>query len=296
MSRSNPVDAVRNPCERWFEWAGGEDGGFVRYYDKERNVKVPVPLPFSFLLLDELASVRGFSQRANASIFSNEVRNIKFHPMTVKVYNGPVVAQGTYREIKDAVERAGASFHASLYIAYRDEDGIHLGNLSLKGAALNEWVEFKRAAKSVKTEGGSIKAYWKDAIVIGSFKEGQNGRVVFRSPVFGLRQCSDATNKEAETLDAMLQGYLVPYLEHNAATMVPAPAADPRTPVAPERPAPAQNTLDILPGDPGAMARQGTPPPPAVDPVSPAEERHYAERIEETPYADVPFEDDDIPF
>jgi hypothetical protein len=40
MSRSNPTDGARNPATRWFEFASGMDGGFVRYYDKESEKQV----------------------------------------------------------------------------------------------------------------------------------------------------------------------------------------------------------------------------------------------------------------
>jgi hypothetical protein len=40
MSRSNPTEASRNPCTRWFQFASGADGGFVRYYDKEAEKNI----------------------------------------------------------------------------------------------------------------------------------------------------------------------------------------------------------------------------------------------------------------
>ena len=63
MSRSNPTEGARNPSTRWFEFASGADGGFVRYYDKETEKQVPLGDStnggnFVFILLDELATVK----------------------------------------------------------------------------------------------------------------------------------------------------------------------------------------------------------------------------------------------
>ena len=64
MSRSNNVE-LKNPATRFFEWKG-ETGGF-RYYDKEidnedgtKGARVQVSLPFYFLVLDTLATVKGY--------------------------------------------------------------------------------------------------------------------------------------------------------------------------------------------------------------------------------------------
>ncbi len=54
MSRSNPTEGAKNPSTRWFQWSGGEDGGFVKWYDKDAKADVKVEGPFTFLLLDEL--------------------------------------------------------------------------------------------------------------------------------------------------------------------------------------------------------------------------------------------------
>ena len=55
MSRRNPTEGTRNPCTRWFEWAGGDDGGFVRWYNKDTKETIKVEGQFTFLLLDDRA-------------------------------------------------------------------------------------------------------------------------------------------------------------------------------------------------------------------------------------------------
>ena len=104
MSRSSSFDSQSHPCTRWLEWHG--EKGLLRYYDRDTKTTVDVPLPFSFLLLD---------------------------------------TEGLYRDIRDAVVRQGGKYHASLYVAFRDEAGeLRIGNLRLKGAALQSWSEVKK--------------------------------------------------------------------------------------------------------------------------------------------------------
>jgi hypothetical protein len=73
MSRSNPQDHLQNPATRWFEWNG--ERGEIRYYDKELKKNVEVPLPFTFLLLDEVATVRGWHDPQRLGYYANEVRD-----------------------------------------------------------------------------------------------------------------------------------------------------------------------------------------------------------------------------
>jgi hypothetical protein len=120
MSRSNPTQNARNPSTRWFEWHGSK--GQINYWDKEAKQRVFLNLPFTFLLLDELATVRGFHQASNSGVFANEVRDTRQETLLVRAFEGGEIASGLYANIRDRVKAHGGYFQASCYVAYKDGD------------------------------------------------------------------------------------------------------------------------------------------------------------------------------
>lgn len=212
MSRSNPTETSANPCVRWFEWAGGHDGGVVRYYDKSKGETVNVGDKFAFLLLDELATVKGWHDASDSGIFANEVRDTRQDVLVVKAFKGGELASGLYAQIRDRVGNFGGHFVASCYIAFKDGEHYALGNLSFKGAALASWMEFKKTAGSRRINDKTLRAYYVDAVRIEGFEEGTKGRVVYRTPKFKLTPASEEANAAAHKLDTELQAYLKDYL------------------------------------------------------------------------------------
>lgn len=226
MSRSNPSDNQPNPSTRWFEWSGGNTGGFVRHYDKEAKSNQTDPLPFTFIVLDELAKVSGWHENSESGIYSNEVRDTRQEVMLVRSFKGGELANGLYANIRDRIGNLGGYFQASIYIAYKEGNGLRLGNLALAGAALQSWMEFRRAHRA---------DIYKGAVTITGYTEGKKGSVVYRVPTFAMRALGDASNAQAIELDQELQAYLKGYLsrtreeqsrqtEKIAATETPVPA------------------------------------------------------------------------
>lgn len=202
MSRSNPSTNSPNPAVRWFEWNG--EHGLVRYYDKDAKKNVDVPLPFTFLLLDELASVRGWHDASGSSIYSNEVKDTRTDILVVKAFKGGTLAEGLYKDIKDRVNTQGGDFTANCYIAFKPNGGIGLaiGSLRFKGAALGVWMEFRKVHRT---------ALYNAAVNITGFTEGKKGRIVFRMPVFETKDVSVETNQQAVGLDKQLQTWFDGY-------------------------------------------------------------------------------------
>ena len=234
MSRSNPIDGIRNPATRWFEWAGGSDGGFVRWYDKDAKANVNVPLPFVFLLLDELSTVKGWHDPSQSGIYANEVRDTRQDVLVVRSFKGGELASGVYKSIKDRVAAHGGHYCTSLYVAYKDGDELKIGNLTLKGAAAGAWMDFKRAAPTRKDASGrTLRAYFIDAVKIAEYEQLKKGATVFRVPKFSLQQVSAESNAQAAALDAELQSFLTDYLKRPKADVAPHdphPQADPVDP------------------------------------------------------------------
>jgi hypothetical protein len=215
MSRSRPNENSPNPATRWYEWHG--ERGIVTYYDKEQKASIDVPLPFTFIVLDQLSAVKGWDDSTKSGIFSNAVRDTREEVLTVKSFKGGIIAEGRYKDIKPQVNAAGGHFESQIYIAYKAASGLAIGTLSFKGAALGAWMEFSRAHRA---------AIQSDAIVIPGFVEGQKGRVIFRVPAFAVKALSAETNEDAIKLDATLQEWLDAYLKRNKQTAPTAPDHD----------------------------------------------------------------------
>lgn len=248
MSRSNPTDAVRNPSTRWFEFAGGADGGFVRYYDKDAEKQVPLGDAekggkFVFILLDEMATVKGWHDPSESGIFANEVKDTRQDTLVVRSFKGGELASGLYAEIKDKIVASGGHFVSSCYIAYKDGEILRIGNIRFKGAALSAWMDFKKDCPTKKDAAGkSIKAFYVDAVKIEGFEQGKKGSIIYRVPKFSLTPLSEETNKQAIVLDGELQAFLSDYLKRPRAE---ASVATAKT----EAPQTTGNRIEDIPDD-----------------------------------------------
>lgn len=201
MSRSNPSNSVKNPATRWIEWNG--EKGVFRYYDKEsaledKNIELN---ELTFLLLDRVGAVTGWSEAYKSGIYSNQVRSSKKEPLIVSAFNksdGPI-AEGIWTDIKDLVNTKGGKFTANIYAAMKIGGSLSIVCVQFKGAALNAWSEFEKNA------GESI---FKKAVKFSGSTEGKKGRVVFFTPKFTLVDVSPETDRAAVELDKQLQEYL----------------------------------------------------------------------------------------
>jgi hypothetical protein len=214
MSRSNPHVNAPNPAVRWFEWNG--EHGTVRHYDKDLKKNIDVALPFTFLLLDELASVRGWHDASDSVIYSTEVKDTRTDVLVVKSFKGGSLAEGLYKDIKDRVNTVGGQFVANCYIAFKHGgEGLSIGSLRFKGAALGAWMEYRKAHRS---------ELYSKAVTITGYTEGKKGKVVFRVPTFAAKDISADTNAIAVDLDKELQGWLADYFNRRTSEQVQAPA------------------------------------------------------------------------
>lgn len=214
MSRSNPTEnASPNPATRFFEW---KNGG-ICYYDKVKKENVEVKLPFTFIFLDQLGTVTGFDERNGCGIYANEVKDVRQDTLLVKSFKGGEIAHGLYSTIKDRVNAKGGKYTASCYVAFKDESGLALGNVKFKGGALQAWIEFNKANRD---------ALFEKAITIASYAEDKKGGVVYRVPVFKLKEIDGKTNEVAVELDKTLQKFLASYLTRNRSDQTETPPPD----------------------------------------------------------------------
>ena len=208
-------DAIKNPATKFLSWKSNDQ--CFSYYDKDKQENVLVKLPFKFLFLDQLQSVKGWSDALSGQIISNEVKTVSDQELNVICYHKnnkgentkTTIAKGLYSQIKDAVVSAGAKYHKSIYIML--EDGT-LANIQLKGASVKEWGDFfNRSKKRLADE-------W---IVIDSAKAGKKGAVKFFTPEFKFeRSLSESEAEQADSVFDELDAYLQQYLKKPIVTEI----------------------------------------------------------------------------
>lgn len=203
MSTSNRRQAFAqpqsNPATKFIDWKS--DDKYFSYYDKELKENVAIPLPFKFLTLDELHTVKGWSESCKSAIYANEVKFISKEVLTVKPFKGNEIAKGLYSDIKEKIKAAGAHYVKSIYIML--EDGS-LANLQLKGASCQAWGEFTQKTRS------RLPDEW---IIVEKAIDGKKGAVKYSTPEFKFeKSLSESESVMADDAFAILETYLKAYL------------------------------------------------------------------------------------
>lgn len=191
-------DRSTNPALRFLKVKSGA----VSFYDKESQENVNVPTPLEFIVLDQLSTVKGWSDQDESGFWSNEVRSVGHDILNVRTKNGLKEA-GLWRDIKGKPSVAGAKYHASIYIATKGKDGLEINNLSLTGAALNAWIEF--------TQKNKVNA---NKVVLSGWSDAKKGSVSYKVPVFEAVPMPEDEKQEAIKLDEELQVYLTEYFAY----------------------------------------------------------------------------------
>lgn len=218
MSTSNRRSAFAtpqsNPATKFLDWKSNDK--CFEYYDKEKQEKVSVALPFKFLVLDELHTIRGWNDASSSGIFSNEVKFISKEIMTVKPFKGNEIAKGLYKDIKEKIVSAGGHYVKSIYIML--EDGS-LANLQLKGSAVQKWGEFTQKTRN------RLPDEW---VQVTKAIEGKKGAVKFFTPDFSFeRSISDTEAIQADEAFNILETYLKAYLVKAEPVVEEIPQDDP---------------------------------------------------------------------
>lgn len=203
MSRSNNTELV-NPAKKFYEWVGSK--GCLKYFDKslgEKGENVFVQLPFTFLVLDRLSTIRGFSDADQSGFWSNEVRDLKKEIFNVRTKKG-LVASDYYAKLAPILNQ-GANYCQSVYIAFKDEGVFQICNWQIHGSAIGEWINLCKG-----------KDIYKYAITIMSAAPMTKGVTKYFIPVFKLNpKIAESTEAKAVELDKELQEYLKAYFDRN---------------------------------------------------------------------------------
>lgn len=200
-----------NPAKKYIGWKSNEKA--FSYYDKESKENVLIPLPFKFLVLEELHAVSGWNDATSSGIYSNEVKFISKEEMTVKPFKGNEIAKGLYKDIKDKVVSAGGNYIKSIYVMLED---FTIANIHLKGSSVKQWGDFTQKGKTRLTD---------EWVTVESVIEGKKGAVKYTTPDFKYLQSLTAEEGiKADGLYNDLEAYLRSYLTK---TDVVAPEVEP---------------------------------------------------------------------
>jgi hypothetical protein len=192
-------DRPQNPAKHFLKVKSGK----VSYYDKESGENVEVPVPLEFVVLDQLATIKGWSDQDESGYWSNEVKSVGKDTLNVRTKAG-LKASGIWRDIKGDVNIAGAKYHASIYVAAKGRDGYEIQNLSLTGAALNAWIEF--------TQKTNLKT---NKVVLSGWSDAKKGSVSYKVPVFEAVPIEEGELEEAKERARELKAYHDEYFNYN---------------------------------------------------------------------------------
>jgi hypothetical protein len=218
VGRSNNTE-VFNPAVRHFRWSGDE--GNVNFWEKEAGdlkddgthtgQKVIVDLPFRFLILENMSTIRGGRDEGDHFLryYSNEVdhRALNKSTFVVRSKNG-IEATGSYQEVK---QLTGAKFVTSLYIGFMGDDKqMQIGTLEIKGAALTAWIDATKGVNNI----------FEDGFAITGAVAKKKGKTNYFAPTFERVTVPEAVDKAACDLhEHVLLPYLKAYADKSPITM-----------------------------------------------------------------------------
>ncbi len=198
MSLSQPQ--IKNPCHKFIEFKG--DSGDFRYWDKEQKKNIIIEKPFSFIVLDELSTITGFSDEYQCGIYSNEVHNLSEESLSVRAFKGKSKLVGKYSEIKGDIAQMGGKYTKSVYAALIKKDNeLELVNFQLKGISFKAWLDAVLDKSSF-------------AVSVTGCDNGKKGKVEFKIPIYKQTEVSHLLIEKAVVMDKTLQSYLKEYA-HN---------------------------------------------------------------------------------
>jgi hypothetical protein len=200
MSYSNPKQT--NPATKFIEFKG--DKGIFQFYNKEleepKNVELPMPL--YFVVLDELSTISGYSNKLECSFYSNEVHSLTDEVLKVKSFKGGFNVTGKYKDIRDTLVANGAKFTKSVYaMLITGKDQFELVHFKFSGASFASWLE-----KKFNTQEFGVQ--------VKSTKQEKHGSVVYNVPVFEkllIPKDRMLIHNTATEMDKKLQIYLKAY-------------------------------------------------------------------------------------
>jgi len=194
MSYSNPT--LKNPAKKFIQFNGGK--GHFYYYDKEKEENIILDLPLYFIVLDELNTIKGYSEQNKSGIYSNEVHFLD-EILRVRTFKGNLSITGKYENIKHEIKASGGKFAKSVYVATKFDE-LELCNFMFSGTSFSQWLDIRKKFDQTK-----------HCIKISGTIEGKKGSIDYLMPVFEIVALPEKVAKKAYDMDIELQKYLKTY-------------------------------------------------------------------------------------
>lgn len=191
MSLSQPK--ITGPCSKFIEFKA--DTGVFQFWNKEKKENVKLEYPIRFIVLDELNTIKGFSDSTGSGIYSNEVHSIKNQTLNVRSFKGGLSVVGKYDDIKAQISSMGGKFCKSVYAALINGDKLEMVNFQLSGAAFKSWIDKKFDVN-------------KQAALVKDCSDAKKGKVEYKVPNWIGEIIPIGLLDEAVSMDKKLQEYL----------------------------------------------------------------------------------------
>lgn len=200
MSRQSEFQKTSsNPTKIYLEWKS--DDKCFAYYDKDKKENVKMELPLKFLTLMEFHTIKGWNDKNQSGVYSNEVKSIGQDELNVRLFKGNQSVKGLYKEIKDTIIAMGGHYTKSIYVML--EDGT-IANINIKGSGVQSWGDFTQKTRSRLTD---------EWIEVANAIELKKGKVNYSIPEFKFaKSLSDSESKLADSKYNELKNYIDGYL------------------------------------------------------------------------------------
>lgn len=168
----NQNSGSTNPATKFLNWKSNDKA--FSYYDKEKSENIALKLPLKFQFLEDFHTVKGWHDKSESGIYSNEVKYISKEELTVNAFKGGEIATGIYTDIRSKVRDNGGVYNRSVYVVL--EDGT-IANIALKGSGVSAYSDF------MKEHSNKIEGHW---MVVASAKDLKKGATKYSTPVFEI--------------------------------------------------------------------------------------------------------------
>lgn len=209
MSISNQTELVINPANKRFNWKGsGEEneGNFLEVYNTITKTSSQVN-EVTFIILDQLTCISGYSSKTENSIWSNEVHNTTKEVLKVetkdKNQKNIILKEGLYQDIKEVAVANGGKYTKVLYALELDKNNNPVSPIPIRvylsGSSFGAFIDMNAQS------GNIIKISNK-----GVFSPKSKGKVAFYPPKIEIISSSLAPkelNTIAVEVDVLLQTY-----------------------------------------------------------------------------------------
>jgi len=154
--------------DKYYDWKGAQDAGVLSAWDKEAGENVTLDTA-EFIVLSDTYAIKGWSEKAGARIYSNEISSFQNEDFKVRCGDQTLI-EGKYADIKSKIGEMGAKLH--VVVTALMADGT-TAKISLKGAAFMEFSDAKRAISTNTNE-----------VSLVGFKDEKKGAIKYRTPKF----------------------------------------------------------------------------------------------------------------